>query len=124
VVISSIKKNGSKVSLFVDPTISMVDLALECGADRIELYTGTYAEFFKKDKYLAIKDYIKSSEYALSKGLEINAGHDLDLENLQFLKTSIPKIHEVSIGHALISDSLIFGLEETIKLYKSKIKSS
>lgn len=123
-VISSIKKNGSKVSLFVDPTISMVDLALECGADRIELYTGTYAEFFKKDKYLAVKDYVKSSEYALSKGLDINAGHDLDLENLKFLKTSIPKIHEVSIGHALISDSLIFGLEETIKLYKSKIKSS
>ena len=123
-VISSIKKNGSKVSLFVDPTISMVDLALECGADRIELYTGTYAELFKKDKFLAVKDYVKSSEYALSKGLDINAGHDLDLENLQFLKTSIPKIHEVSIGHALISDSLIFGLEETIKLYKSKIKSS
>ena len=123
-VVSSLKKNGSKVSLFIDPKISMVDLALECGADRIELYTGTYAELFKKDKNLAIKDYIESTEYALSNGLEINAGHDLDLENLKFLKESIPKIHEVSIGHALICDSLIFGLEETIKLYKSKIKSS
>tara|TARA_B100002051_G_C16600424_1_gene567701 strand:- start:257 stop:979 length:723 start_codon:yes stop_codon:yes gene_type:complete len=122
-VISSIKKNGSKVSLFIDPSIPMVDLALECGADRIELYTGTYAELFKKDKHVAVKDYIDSSEYALSNGLGINAGHDLDLDNLKFLKTSIPKIHEVSIGHALISDSLIFGLEETIKLYKSKIKS-
>ena len=95
----------------------------QCGADRIELYTGTYAELFKKDKHVAVKDYIDSSEYALSNGLGINAGHDLDLDNLKFLKTSIPKIHEVSIGHALISDSLIFGLEETIKLYKSKIKS-
>ena len=122
-VISSIKKNGSKVSLFIDPSIPMVDLALECGADRIELYTGTYAELFKKDKHVAVKDYIDSSEYALSNGLGINAGHDLDLNNLKFLKKSIPKIHEVSIGHALISDSLIFGLEETIKLYKSKIKS-
>ncbi len=122
-VISSIKKNGSKVSLFIDPSIPMVDLALECGADRIELYTGTYAELFKKDKHVAVKDYIDSSEYALSNGLGINAGHDLDLDNLKFLKTSIPKIHEVSIGHALISDSLIFGLEETIKLYKSKTKS-
>mgnify|MGYP001172163101 CR=1 FL=1 len=122
-VISAIKKNGSKVSLFIDPSISMVDLAVECGADRIELYTGTYAELFKRDKYLAVRDYIESSNYAIEKGLEINAGHDLDLENLNFLKTSIPYIHEVSIGHALISDSLIFGLEETIKLYKSKIKS-
>ncbi len=122
-VISVIKKNGSKVSLFIDPSISMVDLAVECGADRIELYTGTYAELFKRDKYLAVRDYIESSNYAIEKGLEINAGHDLDLENLNFLKTSIPNIHEVSIGHALISDSLIFGLEETIKLYKSKIKS-
>ena len=101
----------------------MVDLAVEYGADRIELYTGTYAELFKRDKYLAVRDYIESSNYAIEKGLEINAGHDLDLENLNFLKTSIPYIHEVSIGHALISDSLIFGLEETIKLYKSKIKS-
>ncbi len=122
-VISAIKKNGSKVSLFIDPSISMVDLAVEYGADRIELYTGTYAELFKRDKYLAVRDYIESSNYAIEKGLEINAGHDLDLENLNFLKTSIPNIHEVSIGHALISDSLIFGLEETIKLYKSKIKS-
>lgn len=122
-VISTIKKNGSKVSLFIDPIISMVDLALEWGADRIELYTGTYAELFKKDKNLAIMDYIESSRYALDNGLEINAGHDLDLENLNFLKKSIPEIHEVSIGHALISDSLIYGLEKTIKLYKSKIKS-
>lgn len=122
-VISTIKKNGSKVSLFIDPIISMVDLALEWGADRIELYTGTYAELFKKDKNLAIMDYVESSRYALDNGLEINAGHDLDLENLNFLKKSIPEIHEVSIGHALISDSLIYGLEKTIKLYKSKIKS-
>ena len=84
----------------------------------------TSFKYHKKDKNLAIKDYIESTEYALSNGLEINAGHDLDLENLKFLKTSIPKIHEVSIGHALISDSLIFGLKETIMLYKSKIKSS
>ena len=122
-VISTIKKNGSKVSLFIDPIISMVDLALEWGADRIELYTGTYAELFKKDKNLAIMDYVESSRYALDNGLEINAGHDLDLKNLNFLKKSIPEIHEVSIGHALISDSLIYGLEKTIKLYKSKIKS-
>ena len=122
-IVSLIKNNGSKISLFVDPTIPMVDLALEFGVDRIELYTGTYAELYKKDKDLAIRDYVESSKYAIENGLEINAGHDLDLENLNFLKVSIPEIHEVSIGHALISDSLIYGLEETIKLYKSKIES-
>ena len=122
-IVSLIKNNGSKISLFIDPTIPMVDLALEFGVDRIELYTGTYAELYKKDKDLAIRDYVESSKYAIENGLEINAGHDLDLENLNFLKVSIPEIHEVSIGHALISDSLIYGLEETIKLYKSKIES-
>ena len=122
-IVSLIKNNGSKISLFIDPTIPMVDLALEFGVDRIELYTGTYAELYKKDKDLAIRDYVESSKYAIENGLEINAGHDLDLENLNFLKVSIPEIHEVSIGHALITDSLIYGLEETIKLYKSKIKS-
>ena len=122
-IVSLIKNNGSKISLFVDPTIPMVDLALEFGVDRIELYTGTYAELYKKDKDLAIRDYVESSKYAIENGLEINAGHDLDLENLNFLKVSIPEIHEVSIGHALISDSLIYGLEQTIKLYKSKIES-
>ena len=121
-IVSLIKNNGSKISLFVDPTIPMVDLALEFGVDRIELYTGTYAELYKKDKDLAIRDYVESSKYAIENGLEINAGHDLDLENLNFLKVSIPEIHEVSIGHALITDSLIYGLEETIKLYKSKIE--
>ncbi len=120
-IVSTIKDLGSKVSLFIDPTNSMVDLALNCGVDRIELYTGVYAKKFKKNKLSAVDDCVVASKYAKNKGLDINAGHDLDLNNLNYLKENIPFLYEVSIGHALICDSLIYGLEDTIRKYLSRI---
>ena len=120
-IVSTIKDLGPKVSLFIDPTTSMVDLALNCGVDRIELYTGVYAKKFKKNKLSAVYDCVAASKYAKNKGLDVNAGHDLDLNNLNYLKENIPFLYEVSIGHALICDSLIYGLEETISKYLSQI---
>ena len=120
-IVSTIKDLGSKVSLFIDPTTSMVDLALNCGVDRIELYTGVYAKKFKKNKLSAVNDCVEASKYAKNNGLDVNAGHDLDLYNLKYLKENIPFLYEVSIGHALICDSLIYGLEDTIKKYLSRI---
>lgn len=120
-IVSSIKKIGSKVSLFIDPSISMVDFALDYSVDRIELYTGTYAKLFSDNRDI-IDKYISVSEYAYKSGIEINAGHDLDLENLSFFKKSIPNLYEVSIGHALICDSLSYGLEKTIKMYLDQLK--
>ena len=120
-IVSTIKDLGPKVSLFIDPTTSMVDLALNCGVDRIELYTGVYAKKFKKNKLSAVDDCVVASRYAKNKGLDVNAGHDLDLNNLNYLKENIPFLYEVSIGHALICDSLIYGLEDTIRKYLSRI---
>ena len=98
-IVSTIKDLGPKVSLFIDPTTSMVDLALNCGVDRIELYTGVYAKKFKKNKLSAVDDCVTASKYAKNKGLDVNAGHDLDLNNLNYLKENIPFLYEVSIGH-------------------------
>ena len=120
-IVSTIKDLGSKVSLFIDPTTSMVDLALNYGVDRIELYTGVYAKKFKKNKLSAVNDCLEASKYAKNNGLDVNAGHDLDLNNLNYLKENIPFLYEVSIGHALICDSLIYGLEDTIRKYLSRI---
>lgn len=120
-IVSTIKDLGPKVSLFIDPTTSMVDLALNCRVDRIELYTGAYAKKFKKNKLSAVDDCVTASKYAKNKGLDVNAGHDLDLNNLNYLKENIPFLYEVSIGHALICDSLIYGLEDTISKYLSQI---
>ena len=120
-IVRSIKDLGSKVSLFIDPTISMVELALNCEVDRVELYTGPYAKNYKIDKELSVSEYIKSSKLAYENNLDVNAGHDLDLNNLEFLKKNIPFLYEVSIGHALVCDALLFGLENTLKSYLSKI---
>jgi len=117
-VIKSLKDFGIRISLFLDPNIDQINKAKELGADRIELYTGPYAEEFSKRIELkrCLSLYKRSLEEALNIGLQVNAGHDLNLKNLKtFLK--IGSIKEVSIGHALISDSLIFGIEETVKLY-------
>ena len=120
-IVKSIKKLDSKVSLFIDPSISMVNFALDYGVDRIELYTGTYADSFSNKRDI-IDKYISVSEYAYKNRIEINAGHDLNLENLRFFKKSIPNLYEVSIGHAIICDSLSYGLEKTIKLYLEQLK--
>ncbi len=121
-LIREIKKTGARVSIFVDPDIKMVEGAKNCGADRIELYTEPYASKYPKDPNRAVLPYVEAAKVAKEIGLGINAGHDLDLNNLQFLKASIPYIDEVSIGHALICDALYFGLENTIQMYKRKLQ--
>ncbi len=117
-VISRIKAVGVRVSLFIETDTEMIIKAAEVGADRIEFYTGPYAENYAADKNKAIAPYVTSANVAIENGLEINAGHDLSLENLKFFKQNIPNLAEVSIGHALISDALYLGLENTVAMYK------
>lgn len=116
-IINDIKKLGSKVVIFIDPDVEMIDYAKEIGSDRIELYTGTYAKEYLKNREVSVIDYVNASNYAKEIGIEVNAGHDLDLNNLRYLKQSIPHIYEVSIGHALVCDAIYLGLENTIKSY-------
>jgi pyridoxine 5-phosphate synthase len=120
-IISVFKKAGIRVSIFVDPVERIVAAAAETGTDRVELYTEDYAKNYHANRDAAIKDYIAAADVAVKNGLGLNAGHDLDLDNLQFFSQSIPALQEVSIGHALISDSLYYGLENTIQLYKRKL---
>lgn len=121
-IISEIKSYGVRVSVFVDPHVAMVEGAKAIEADRIELYTEPYAAGFHQNREVAIKPYVQAARAAEQAGLGINAGHDLDLHNLQYLKKMIPFLHEVSIGHALISDALYLGLENTIQLYLRQLK--
>lgn len=121
-VVDDIKKVGSRVSIFVYPYEEDVLGAKKVGADRVELFTEPFAVEFKNNKEKAVKDYVNASQIAKDTGLGVNAGHDLDLFNLQYLFLSLPKLDEVSIGHALISDSLYFGLENTIQLYKGRLR--
>lgn len=116
-IISELKSYGARVSIFVDPDPKMVTYAAKAGADRIELYTEPYASGYHKNKMEAILPYISAAEEAKKCGLGLNAGHDLDLHNLNFLKTNISYLDEVSIGHALICHSLYYGLENTIQMY-------
>jgi len=118
-VIAVFKQAGIRVSIFVDPNEKMVEAAATTGTDRIELYTEMYAkQFVAGDKENAIAPYVSAAALAKNLGLGINAGHDLDRQNLPYLIQSIPSIDEVSIGHALICDALYLGLENTIQLYK------
>ncbi len=117
-IIKVFKTAGIRVSIFVDPIESIVAAAPETGADRIELYTEDYAKNYTRNKEAAIASYLKAAAIADQKGLGLNAGHDLDMDNLRFFKQSIPTLSEVSIGHALISDALYYGLENVIQLYK------
>ncbi len=118
-IIAVFKNAGIRVSIFVDPIEKMVEAAALIGTDRIELYTEMYAkQFAAGNKETAIAPYLKASAVAHSLGLGINAGHDLDRFNLPYLVQQIPTIDEVSIGHALISDAIYLGLENTIQLYK------
>jgi len=121
-VVSEMKLMGVRVSVFVDPSTKMVEGAKEIGADRIELYTEPYAAHFHKNKEAAVKPYVEAAQLAYSLKLGVNAGHDLDLQNLKFLKQSLIHLDEVSIGHALICDALYFGLENTIQLYLRQLK--
>jgi len=121
-IIAEIKSQGVRVSVFVDPVVSMVEGAKKAGADRIELYTEPYASQYHKNREAAVKPYIEAAKAAYSVGLGINAGHDLDLHNLAFLKNSIANLDEVSIGHALICDALYLGLENTIQMYLRQLR--
>jgi pyridoxine 5-phosphate synthase len=121
--IALFKNAGIRVSIFVDPITSMVEAAATTGTDRIELYTESYASAFTKGfQERAVEPYKQASLLAHTLGLGINAGHDLDLQNLAFFKKSIPHLDEVSIGHALVCDSLYLGLHNTIQLYKRQLQ--
>ena len=116
-MIAVFKEAGIRVSIFVDPIAKMVEGAAKTGTDRIELYTEGYATHYHQGRELAIAPYIEAAEAAQAAGLGINGGHDLDLHNLRYFAEHIPGLQEVSIGHALISDALYYGLENTIQQY-------
>jgi len=99
----------------------LIDGAKDVGSDRIELYTEPFAASYNVDREAAVKPFVLASKHASQIGLGVNAGHDLNLDNLQFFASSLPRLDEVSIGHALISDALYFGLENTVQMYLSKL---
>ncbi len=122
-IISVFKKAGIRVSIFVDPVIAMVEGAAETGTHRIELYTEGYAkEFTSGNRKSAVAPYVTAAQRALQLKLGVNAGHDLDLQNLQYLKQHIPLLDEVSIGHALVCDAIYLGYENAVQMYKRQIK--
>lgn len=123
-IISQFKNAGIRVSIFVDPVIEMIEAAKTTGTDRIELYTESYAVAYDGDhKQIAIDPYIAAAKKANELALGINAGHDLDLQNLHYFATHIPGLLEVSIGHALICDAIYLGLENSVQLYKRKLNT-
>ena len=120
-VVSEFKKHGIRVSIFLNPDPAQAEAAAKTGADRVELYTEAYASHYAENKEAAIKPYVETAKACHQLGLGINAGHDLSLENLRYLKQQIPFLAEVSIGHALISDALYFGLENVVAMYKRQL---
>jgi pyridoxine 5-phosphate synthase len=120
-MVSVFKSKGIRVSLFVDPVEEMIKGAAETGANRIELYTEWYARQFHDNKEKAVAPFAQAGKWAQECGLGLNAGHDLDLYNLKYLKNNLPNLLEVSIGHALISDALYYGLENTMQMYKREL---
>lgn len=120
-LVSEFKKAGIRVSIFVDADEKMAEGAKVVNADRIELYTEPYAEHYFENREKAVEPFIKTAKVAHELGLGINAGHDLSLDNLRFLKQNIPYLDEVSIGHALICDALYYGLENTIQMYLKEL---
>ena len=117
-IVARFRECGIRVSVFVDPDPALVAGAAECGADRVELYTEAYAAQYAADRERAIAPYVAAAEEARRAGLGLNGGHDLNLDNLRYFAERIPWLDEVSIGHALISDALYYGLENTVSLYK------
>jgi pyridoxine 5-phosphate synthase len=121
-VITELKQAGIRVSIFIDADEKMVEGAAQTGTDRIELYTESYAHQFYQNPDLAVAPYSKAAELATQLNLGINAGHDLDVHNLQFFAQQVPQLVEVSIGHALVCDCLYFGMENTIQRYLHQLK--
>jgi pyridoxine 5-phosphate synthase len=121
-VIKEFKKHGIRTSIFVGTEKEMIEGAAKTGTDRVELYTEPYATRYPDDPEGAIEPFVNAAEVAHDLGLELNAGHDLDLQNLRWFKQHIPWIKEVSIGHALISDALYYGLQNTIQMYLRQLR--
>jgi len=121
-VVSEFKRNGIRTSIFMDPDISLIAAAAETGADRIELYTESYAVAYEKGDLNGVRPYVIAAEKAIELGLGINAGHDLSLTNLNYFVKEVPGVLEVSIGHALISEALYFGLQNVVSMYLQKLK--
>lgn len=121
-IVDQLKENGIRVSIFVDPDEEMIEGAAETGTDRIELYTEPYARLYPLGRDAAVQPYVHAAKIAGAIGLEVNAGHDLNLENLHYFYKNIPHLAEVSIGHALIADALYYGLETTISKYLNCLK--
>ena len=121
-VISEFKRNNIRTSIFVDPEIEQIEGAKATGTDRIELYTESFAHQFSKGNRDAIKPYVACADVANAIGIGINAGHDLSLDNIEFFKQNIPELLEVSIGHALISESLYLGIENVVNMYLNKLR--
>ena len=121
-VISEFKRNNIRTSIFVDPEIEQIEGAKAPGTDRIELYTESFAHQFSKGNRDAIKPYVACADVANAIGIGINSGHDLSLDNIEFFKQNIPELLEVSIGHALISESLYLGIENVVNMYLNKLR--
>jgi pyridoxine 5-phosphate synthase len=122
-IIDVFKKAGIRVSIFVDPVIAMVEGAAKTGTDRIELYTEGYAkQFASGDQQLAVAPYVEAALKAKELGMGLNAGHDLDLQNLKFFAQNIPSLDEVSIGHALVCDAIYLGYENAVQMYKRQLQ--
>lgn len=120
-VISEFKSHNIRTSIFIDTDLNKVRAAVETGCDRLELYTEPFASNYSSDPEKAVAPFVRAAEEARDLGLELNAGHDLSLENLKFFSENIPWVKEVSIGHALISDALYYGLQNTIGMYKRQL---
>ncbi len=121
-IVQEFQRNGIRTSIFVDPVLKMIEGAKKIGTERIELYTEVFAHEYHLGNKNGIEPYIKSAILANELGLGINAGHDLSLDNIKFFKQNIPGLLEVSIGHALISESIYFGLENVVNMYLQKLK--
>jgi pyridoxine 5-phosphate synthase len=121
-IVSRLKDAGMRVSIFIDPVADMIEAAVATGTDRVELYTEAYASHYLSNREEAIAPFVMAAETAQRVGLGLNAGHDLSLDNLRYFSQNIPQLLEVSIGHALISDALYLGLENTVNLYKRELR--
>ncbi len=122
-VISEFKRNNIRTAIFIDPDLKMIENAVKTGTDRIELYTEEFASEYEKGNKNAINKYVEASKLAHELGMKVNAGHDLSLDNIQFFAQQMPYLDEVSIGHALISESLYLGLENVVNMYLHRLKS-
>ncbi|MGB3524406.1 MAG: pyridoxine 5'-phosphate synthase [Flavobacteriales bacterium] len=121
-VIARFKEAGIRTSIFMGTDMELIARAADTGTDRIELYTGPYADQYAQDRQAAVAPFVRAAEKAAEVGLGLNAGHDLDLDNLAWFKARVPGLLEVSIGHALVCDALIFGMENTVQLYLRELR--